>query len=141
MRRGKGGTADAGVPTENKWTEICNRKQADYLGVTKTTSKTAADATIRRIHNAKGMEMALRNAGVQSKTVTTVTLIRVWETFILPETANGIHLAPCTRQVQGKWDDMEKLLRINTMSCFSGRNRERLRAVSRMPTLQQVREL
>lgn len=118
--------------------KISSGRRTDYLGLTATASGTAADATIRRIHVAMGLAMALRNAGVHSGTVTTATLIEVSETFILPKATHGIHLVPCTRQVQDKWDGMENMLMINTMGCFSGRNSERLRTVSRMPILQQV---
>lgn len=121
--------------------EIKNSTKAEYLGITATAKGTAPDATIRRIGNAVKMAMGLRNAGIHFGKATTTTLIRIWETLIVPRAAYGVHLVPLTNELKEKWDQLERLMLINTMGCFSPKNRERLRTVGRVLSLTQTREV
>lgn len=48
----------------------------------------------------------------------------------LREATYGVHLASHSEQIRDKWEHMEKVRMIHPMSCFRGRNGNRLLKVS-----------
>lgn len=67
-------------------------------------------------------------------------LLRIWDMFIILKATYGIHLVPLSDELQELWENLEKHLLVNTMGCYSGRHRTRLRMVGRMFKHPQIRE-
>lgn len=120
---------------------IKNSTRAEYLGITATASGTAEDSTVERIKKAKKIAASLKQAGIHYGKATTDTLLRIWDMFVIPKATYGIHLVPLTEEIVKEWESLERLWMISTMGCYSGRTRNRLRTIGRIPTVSQVREM
>lgn len=82
------------------------------------------------------MGTALKNAKIHQETVNGNSRIRIWEPIVVFKAWYGLHLAPLTASLIRQWKQLQKLMIVNTVSCFSARiksRRVRIEKISPLP--------
>lgn len=121
--------------------EINNNTQAKYLGVTRTAQGTATNANTKRIKAGSAMLSQMKERGIHCGRILLRTVLKIWQTFILPKASYGLHLVQLDEDVKNHWRGLEKSLIITTLGCFSKRTRKRLRSIAHLTTPEQLRAL
>lgn len=106
-------------PLHNDGLRIQTRATTTYLGVTATARAMCVNVNLKRIQNAIKAGHNLRRLGLHWGTLSTANMLRVWKNTVPLNAMYAIYLTPLTNEIAHGWDDLEKLMIINAMGCFS----------------------
>lgn len=121
--------------------KIDNDSEAEYPGISASAGGTTSKANAKRLKGAVAMLHILKRHGIHSGTATSYLLLRIWNTCILPKATYGLHLVPRSNELKSDWSQLEKIMMVNILGCFSEKTRDRLRTVSRQLSLTEQREV
>lgn len=120
---------------------IKNDKQAEYLGISASVGGTTSTASFKRIKEATAMLHILKRKWVHSGATTSQSLLQMWNTYVLTKATYGLHLVPCSTELENEWSKLDKITMINFLGCFSENFIKRLRPISRQLSLSEQREV
>lgn len=112
-----------------------------YLGVLITNNGVLAEGSTERVKKARFKVQLLRKLGLHAGIVSAKALLDICETFIYSTATYGIHLTPPDHELYEAWAKLERDVLILALGCFTESRRGRLRDVSKLPSLQEVKGL
>lgn len=121
--------------------QIKNEMNAEYSGVTATEMGTGHNTGVTRIRKATAILYSLIKGGLHLGAVNMRDLLKNSKTYALPVATFGIHFIPLHDSLRTEWDDMERIMMIEMMGCFSVKTKRRLRAIAGLRKLVQQREM
>lgn len=123
--------------TERAGQHLENTQGARYLGVTITAAGRSPETQIQRIKNTLKLTHAMHRMRIHSGDLTTNASLRLLEAFVILRTAYALHLTPKTTQLEEALGQLEKVMLIGTMGCYSPRRKRRLLTIGKIENMDQ----
>lgn len=105
--------------------------EADYLGATTTSYGTTASASVKRIRDAVATLCISKRKQIHNGKVAIKDLVVLGNSLVLPKADYELPLTPMRAAITEEWKDVEKIIMVNMIVCFSEKNKSRLRTVGR----------